>query len=505
MKLSKLQDEQSEILKSIGKLSQKIEDNELRYNNIKLLLQRVQESKKELVEIEKQRDTLRDLLKYDSFSKIDWYRYSKEIDTLQSEKEELEQSNDIIKTLQIQLKDVQMKLSKLQDEQSEILKSIGELSQKIEDNELRYNNIKLLLQNGSLKDDIKQKLDEVKDEVLKSKLSLVNINSSQRTLREHIQKNIDRFNDQIKTLSQKIISLQNGYVSAFPVLAKELYVSVDSSDEYIKKLDELKKDNLPKWQKRFKELLKEKTIQHIVMLQTMLEKSSNDIKEKISTINLSLADIEYSDGTFIELDAVQSNNKEIKEFKQTLKQITTGSIDENNTYNEQKFLQIKALIERFNAREGFVDVDKKWRKLVSDVRNWFDFSAVEKYISDGSQKEYYAHSGGKSGGQKEKLAYTVLASSLAYQFGLEHDKVQSRSFRFVMIDEAFGRGSDESTKYALRLFEKLRLQLLVITPKQEINVIEPYVKSVHFVHNRDGMDSSLLSLSIDEYQKNKKK
>jgi uncharacterized protein YPO0396 len=288
-------------------------------------------------------------------------------------------------------------------------------------------------------------------------------------------------------------------------LAKELYVSVDSSDEYIKKLDELKKDNLPKWQKRFKELLKEKTIQHIVMLQTMLERSSNDIKEKISTINLSLADIEYSDGTFIELDAVQSNNKEIKEFKQTLKQITTGSIDENNTYNEQKFLQIKALIERFNAREGFVDVDKKWRKLVSDVRNWFDFSAIEKYISDGSQKEYYAHSGGKSGGQKEKLAYTVLASSLAYQFGLEHDKVQSRSFRFVMIDEAFGRGSDESTKYALRLFEKLRLQLLVITPKQKINVIEPYVKSVHFVHNRDGMDSSLLSLSIDEYQKNKKK
>ena len=55
--------------------------------------------------------------------------------------------------------------------------------------------------------------------MLKSKLNLVNINSSQRTLREHIQKNIDRFNDQIKTLSQKIISLQNGYVSAFPVPA----------------------------------------------------------------------------------------------------------------------------------------------------------------------------------------------------------------------------------------------------------------------------------------------
>ena len=391
-----------------------------------------------------------------------------------------------------------------QQELSEILQYIGTLKQKLEDTTLKYNHAKLLLENGELEDGIKQKLDELKDEILKHNLSLGNISSSQRSMREHLQKQLDKTNEQIKNISAKIISHQNSYMTAFPILAKELYVSVESSGEFIKKLDELKKDNLPKWQKRFKELLKEKTIQHIVMLQNLFEKSTNYIKEKISTINLSLADIEYSEGTFIELVATLSSNSEIKEFKQTLKQITTGSIDENNTYDEQKFLQIKTLIERFNGREGKVDIDKKWKKLVSDVRNWFDFSAIEKYMSDGSQKEYYAHSGGKSGGQKEKLAYTVLASSLAYQFGLEHDKIQSRSFRFVMIDEAFGRGSDESTKYALRLFEKLKLQLLVITPKQKINVIEPYVKSVHFVHNQDGMDSSLLSLTIQEYQKNKR-
>ena len=73
-----------------------------------------------------------------------------------------------------------------------------------------------------------------------------------------------------------------------------------------------------------------------------------------------------------------------------------------------------------------------------------------------------------------------------------------------MIDEAFGRGSDESTKYALKLFDKLKLQLLVITPKQKINIIEPFVKSVHFVHNQDGMNSSLLSMKIEDYIKNKR-
>ena len=486
----------------------KLQEFKDRYTNTKekydFVLQRLKTSQDELNNIQIKRDSLRDALKYDNFEQINWYRYSKEIDKLQDEKQTLEKSNDIIKTLKNKLQEVQINYQTKQKELDDILRIIGAIEQKIDDNELKYNNIKLMLANTDLNESIREKLDILKDEVLTHKLNLVNILSSQKTLREHIQKEIDKFVKQIERLQSNIITAQNRYITTFPVIAKELYVSVDSSDEFIKKLDELKKDNLPKWQKKFKELFKEKTIQHIVMLQNLLEKSVNDIKDKIATINLSLADIEYSDGTFIELVATLSNNSEIKDFKQTLKQITTGVIDENNTYDEQKFLQIKNLIERFNGRNGHIDIDKKWRKTVSDVRNWFDFSANEKYLSDGTTKEYYAHSGGKSGGQKEKLAYTVLASSLAYQFGLEHDKIQSRSFRFVMIDEAFGRGSDESTKYALRLFEKLKLQLLVITPKQKINVIEPFVSSVHFVHNQDGMDSSLISMDIQEYIKNKK-
>ncbi len=55
-----------------------------------------------------------------------------------------------------------------------------------------------------------------------------------------------------------------------------------------------------------------------------------------------------------------------------------------------------------------------------------------------------------------------------------------------MIDEAFGRGSDESTRYGLELFRRLNLQLLIVTPLQKISVIEPYVLSVGFVSNEDG-------------------
>ena len=109
------------------------------------------------------------------------------------------------------------------------------------------------------------------------------------------------------------------------------------------------------------------------------------------------------------------------------------------------------------------------------MRNWFVFSASERWRSDDAEHENYSDSGGKSGGQKEKLAYTILAASLAYQFRLDWGAERSEAFRFVVIDEAFGRGSDESTRFALELFTRLGLQLLIVTPLQKIHVIEPYV------------------------------
>jgi uncharacterized protein YPO0396 len=72
-----------------------------------------------------------------------------------------------------------------------------------------------------------------------------------------------------------------------------------------------------------------------------------------------------------------------------------------------------------------------------------------------------------------------------------------------MIDEAFGRGSDESARYGLELFGKLGLQLLIVTPLQKIHVIENYVRSVHLVHNNEGKNSLIRSLTIDEYREEK--
>ena len=135
------------------------------------------------------------------------------------------------------------------------------------------------------------------------------------------------------------------------------------------------------------------------------------------------------------------------------------------------------------------------RDVIADSDQGRSFRAFWDFLMSQARQEEF-----KSGGQKEKLAYTVLAASLAYQFGLEWGNVHSRSFRFVVIDEAFGRGSDESARYALKLFEQLGLQLLIVTPLQKIHIIEPFVAHVGYVQNPDGRSSTLLNLTIEEYR-----
>ncbi|MDN5938920.1 MAG: ATP-dependent exonuclease SbcCD, C subunit-like protein, partial [Salinisphaera sp.] len=264
----------------------------------------------------------------------------------------------------------------------------------------------------------------------------------------------------------------------------------------------LQGDDLPRFDQRFKELLNQNTIREVASFQTQLNKEREGIRERIATINRSLHEIDYTTGRYIELVAETAPDADIRDFRQELRACTEGALtgSEDEQYSEAKFLQVKRIIERFQGREGSSEMDRRWTRKVTDVRNWFSFSASERWREDGTEYEHYSDSAGKSGGQKEKLAYTVLAASLAYRFGLEWGETRSRSFRFVVIDEAFGRGSDESARYGLELFRRLNLQLLVVTPLQKIHIIEPYVANVGFVHNDDGRESMLRNLTIEEYR-----
>lgn len=453
-------------------------------------------------------DALSKLDEYRDFRELDWRPLVGDIARLQEEKRQLEAESDLLRTLTAKLETLQISLAETELKLAEKTRQLGGTEEKIEAAQaLRRETAAIVEEPESALHAARfPRLDTMRREALgEHLLSVESCDNRQQDLRNWLQTRIDTENRKLTTLRDRIIDAMRGYCIEYPLDTQEVDVAVEAAGEFKAMLDRLKADDLPRFEARFKELLNENTIREVAHFQSQLNRERETIKERIAHINRSLTQIDYNPGRYIVLEAQPAADAEIRDFQGDLRACTEGSLtgSDDAQYSEAKFLQVKTIIERFRGRDGQAEMDRRWRNKVTDVRNWFGFAASERWREDHSEHEHYSDSGGKSGGQKEKLAYTILAASLAYQFGLEWGAVRSRSFRFVVIDEAFGRGSDESAQYGLKLFQQLNLQLLIVTPLQKIHIIEPYVASVGFVHNEEGKSSKLRNLTIEEYREEK--
>ena len=458
----------------------------------------------EAMEAAKERDqALAKLAEFREYAELDWAGTVRRIGQLTDEKRRIEQASSELSRLGGEIEATEQRISDLEGEQARLQGSDGELRGKLEAARSgleRAQNVtgapryataaavfdRLAERIGQPEPATPDGFDQVQSEVAAALTNLITARTGAQT-----------------AAANRAVAKMSQFRQAHPVTAAELVPSVEAAEEYRTLHRRLVSDDLPRFEAQFKGYLNTNTIRDIAGFQGQLNKQLELIKQRIATINKSLEAIDYNPGRYIKLEHHPTPNTEVRDFRAELRSCTDSSISgaDSDQYSEQRFLQVKRIIERFRGREGHTEADRAWARRVTDVRNWYAFSASERWREDDTEHENYTDSGGKSGGQKEKLAYTILAASLAYQFKLEWDATRSKTFRFAVIDEAFGRGSDESTRFALELFGRLGLQLLIVTPLQKIHVIEPYVAAVGYVDNtREGDYSRLQNLSIEQYQ-----
>ena len=453
-------------------------------------------------------EALNTLAEYTDFRDIDWQPLATEIAQLIEEKQRLEGASDILKTLNERLDAALAALKQTAETLDDKKDQRSRTRQRLQDASDALQTSETLLASAAFETHAPffPCLEAFRNEALgEHNLTIESCETREQQVREWLQAKIDAEDKKIVRLRERVVDAMRKFRDDYPLETQEMDVSIDAAGEYARMLERLNTDDLPRFEARFKQLLNENTIREVANFQSQLARERQLIKERIDSINESLTRIDYGPGRFIVLEALATTDPDIRDFQLELRACTEGALtgSENEQYSESKFLQVKRMIERFRGREGQTEMDRRWTKKVTDVRNAFVFAASERWREDNTEYEHYSDSGGKSGGQKEKLAYTILAASLAYQFGLEFGSQRSRTFRFVVIDEAFGRGSDESAQYGLQLFQQLNLQLLVVTPLQKIHIIEPFVSSVGFVHNEDGRASMLRNLTIEEYRAEK--
>ena len=465
----------------------------------------VERLQSELTSLHSQMDALSKIESYGSYRDLDWNSIASQIAGLNTEMAQIESASDKLQQLRIQLDDARRRLMTANEDHDKKTRVSGKISNRLETHLSLQHDLSALLADSGLESARAhfERLEELLTNKLDGEsLRVETCDKWERKLHELLRKQFASAMKSQSSLRDSIIHSMTEFKHRYESETSELDANIESGPYYRELLVRLRNDDLPSFEARFKELLNENTIREVANFQSLLDRERETIKGRIEQINDSLSEIDFNPGRYIKLLNEYAADQEIKDFRRSLKECTEGSLSgsDSDQYSERKFLKVKALIERLRNREGLAELDRKWVAKVTDVRNWFVFGASERWREGDREFEHYSDSGGKSGGQKEKLAYTVLAASLSYQFGLDSGSVRSRSFRFVVIDEAFGRGSDESTQYALRLFSNLHLQLLIVTPLQKIPVIEPFVDSVGFVKIEDDRDSRLRNLTIKEYR-----
>jgi len=447
------------------------------------------------------------LLSINNFDKINWKYHVEKIHELEAERYELLHNNNVLALLHQKRDEVILLIEDIKGKETDKNQEIGKLKGAVESYERQLTDTEETVRQ------IDPKQRELYFPAIEEKLTDKNLRlSSIDRQQEQFRKLFEGDTGELKKLRHRLSTLRSSIEKKMREIKEhskaeysEIGESIDARAEYMQKFEKLVSEDLKRHEERFKEELNKNTINSIAVFDSQLEKHEKDIKQKIKTINQHLHEIVYNatQETYITILMDATPNKEVRLFREELKKCYMHSFSSNSEfYTEDKYEQVKRILDRFASADS---IDKEWTNTVTDVRQWFEFNASERYLADDSEKEFYEGSGGKSGGQKEKLAYTILASALAYQFGLQFGEIKSRSFRFVVIDEAFGRGSDESTRYGLELFRKLNLQLLIVTPLQKLHIIEGHVNSFHFVSNKDGNNSQVSNFTKQEYEIEKAK
>ena len=93
-------------------------------------------------------------------------------------------------------------------------------------------------------------------------------------------------------------------------------------------------------------------------------------------------------------------------------------------------------------------------------------------------------------------------AAIAYQYDIALDRPTSNRFHFVVVDEMFSKVDDQHAEYALKLFEKFGLQLLIVAPLDaKACVTQPYVGSyLHVVKDVKMNHSEIFSMTAREFE-----
>lgn len=335
-----------------------------------------------------------------------------------------------------------------------------------------------------------------------------NIDSHQHRVTEELGKERAQLTQRLSRQENIALNAMSAFLRRWEERRGDLVAEQAWRPDFIRELERLESDDLPRFEERFRELLREQTRKHLSRILEKIRKAANGIRSSIEAVNQSLAAVEFYPGTHLKIEVRDAQPAETRQFVTALREVVDGALaEESLADSEERFLKLKEVVGMLSVSD---ETSERVHRLRLDTREHVKFLGVE-ISGDGTRGAVYDSAEGLSGGQAQKLSSFCLAAALRYQLtGVGLPAAQARTatvdsdgevypkFGTIILDEAFDRADTDFTRAAMDAFRRFGFHMILATPEKLLQTVQDHIGGLVMVDSPDRRHSVTSQLAIEE-------
>lgn len=296
----------------------------------------------------------------------------------------------------------------------------------------------------------------------------------EHTHRQRLDHERDGASKRQAEFGQRAVRIVATFRSHWEIIAAEWAADLSAVPVYINYFNELISEGLPELVEQFKERLNRHTTQSLAGLREKIESERDDIRARIELINDVLQRTEFRPGSFLRLQSRKDLFAHVQDFEKQLRLTFEQATAEDDP--ETRFTQLQRVIEVLDKASNPTTAGTLESLRLLDPRYQMSFYAEELDRQSNEVRDVLNSSSGKSGGEKEAFAGTIVAASLAYV--LTPDGADRPIYCTVFLDEAFSNTAEAVSRRVLRVFRELHVHVNLITPFKNLNLARESARSL---------------------------
>ncbi len=402
------------------------------------------------------------------WNQIDAPYWQNRLDTIQADLATLEQSGGSLELAKNRWNSAKELLQQIQEAKGQLLTKKGALGNDMSHAQQQVEKYRLQASTGMA--------DEVRT-LLSDRVGVVTLETTDQ--QPEFEKALDSELEKVRTAKNTAENIANGIMGSFrgkdkwqPITA-DWPTGLEGLPDYLDHFSYIEKEGLPELIDQFKERLNKHATQSLARIKTRLESEREDILERIDTINRVLSRTEFKQGSHLKLGSKREKYPHVQAFERNVRSALSQATSDDHEARFNLLADVVELLEKASA-PGTSNNMESLRLL--DPRYQMSFFAEEIDSQTFNVRDVLESSSGKSGGEKESFAGTIVAASLAYV--LTPDGYDKPIYCTVFLDEAFSNTAEAVSRRVLRVFKELHIHVNLITPYKNLNLARESAKSL---------------------------